>query len=95
MSDFQIRREESESRGRYVTVIDGVEAELTFSKAGTGMIIADHTGVPREIGGRGVGLALAEAMIADARAAGIKVMPLCPFVNAQFKRHPDWSDLLP
>ena len=95
MSELQIRRAESESRGRYVTTVDGVEAELTFSKAGAGMIIADHTGVPSEIGGRGIGLALAEAMVADARKDGIKIMPLCPFVNAQFHKHPDWSDLLP
>ena len=30
----------------------------------------------------------------DARAAGKKIIPLCPFAAAQFRRHPEWSDLL-
>ena len=94
MSEITITHEEAESRGRYVTKLDGHEAELTYSRAGDHQIIADHTGVPPEIGGRGVGTALARAMIADARAKGLKIVPLCPFVNALFRRNPDWRDLL-
>jgi predicted GNAT family acetyltransferase len=30
--------------------------------------------------------------VAHARAEGFCIMPLCPFVNAQRKRHPDWAD---
>jgi hypothetical protein len=29
-----------------------------------------------------------DQLLADARAEGFKIMPLCPFVNAQRKRHP-------
>ncbi len=94
MSDIEIVKEDGETRGRYVAVIDGHEAELTYSKMGSGNIIADHTGVPRELGGRGVGTALVETMIADARESGFRVMPLCPFVKAQFQRHPEWADVM-
>jgi predicted GNAT family acetyltransferase len=32
--------------------------------------------------------------IADARASGLKVRPECSYAVIQFKRHPEWSDLL-
>ncbi|MEL6583549.1 MAG: GNAT family N-acetyltransferase [Pseudomonadota bacterium] len=88
----EITREETGSKGRYVLVIDGHEAELTFSIASPGLRIADHTGVPDELRGSGAGLKLVERLVADARAEGWKIMPLCPFVNAQRKRHPEWAD---
>lgn len=91
--DITVTREDGESRGRYVAVVDGIEAELTYSKAGTAGLIADHTGVPEPLSGRGIGTALVKALIADARAGGYRIIPLCPFVAAQFRRHPDWADL--
>ena len=67
-------------------------AWLTYSIASPTLVIADHTGVPDEIRGTGAGLALVERIVADARAEGFKIMPLCPFVNAQRRRHPHWAD---
>jgi predicted GNAT family acetyltransferase len=32
--------------------------------------------------------------VADARAAGKHILPLCPFAAAQFRRHSEWRDLL-
>ncbi|TRW98154.1 N-acetyltransferase [Paracoccus sp. M683] len=93
MNEIKITREDGETRGRYVVTIDGIEAELTYSKAGTAGLIADHTGVPEALAGRGVGRALVNALIADARTEGVRIIPLCPFVNAQFQRHPEWADL--
>jgi predicted GNAT family acetyltransferase len=57
-------------------------------------VIADHTGVPEALKGRGVGQALVEALVADARAQGFTIVPLCPFVRAQYARHPEWSDVM-
>ena len=92
MSDFEIAREVTGSKGRYVIRLDGQEAELTYSIASPRLVIADHTGVPDKFRGEGAGLALVERLVADARAEGFKIMPLCPFVNAQRKQHPDWAD---
>jgi predicted GNAT family acetyltransferase len=58
-----------------------------------GVKVADHTLVPPEIGNRGVAAALVEAMVADAQAEGFRILPLCSYVVAAFKRHPEWGDL--
>lgn len=92
MSDFEILREVEGSKGRYVIRSGGAEAELTYSVTSPTLVIADHTGVPDEMRGTGAGKAMVERLVADARAEGFRIMPLCPFVNAQRRRHPDWAD---
>lgn len=90
-----IELEETETKGRFVYRADGYpEAELTFSKAGTGLIIVDHTGVPDELRGKDVGLKLVQRVVDYARSNQLKVLPLCPFTASQFRRHPEWADLL-
>lgn len=91
MSD--IHREVDGTKGRYVLSVDGHEAELTYSVASPTLVIADHTAVPEAIRGTGAGLKLVERLVADARAEGFRIMPLCPFVNRERSRHPDWADV--
>ncbi|MBT8414689.1 MAG: N-acetyltransferase [Boseongicola sp.] len=87
-----IRKEVDGSKGRYVLTQDGAEAELTFSIASPSLVIADHTAVPDAFRGTGAGLKLVERLVADAKSDGFKIIPLCPFVNAQRAKHPDWAD---
>lgn len=96
MADITIERELKETKGRYVARIPGVEgeAELTFSRAGPHLIIADHTGAPDSMRGMGAAKALVDRLIADARAEGFKIVPLCPYVKAQYQRHPEWADVM-
>lgn len=93
MSDYEVAAEMSANRGRYVVRQNGKEAELTFSITSPTLRIADHTGVPDEMRGSGIGRALVERLVSDAREHGFKIVPLCPFVNAQRRRHPEWSDV--
>ena len=88
----EIRKEINGAKGRYVLTKDGSEAELTFSIASSALVIADHTAVPDALRGTGAGLMLVERLVADARADGFKIVPLCPFVNRQRAKHPEWSD---
>ncbi|MBL8580680.1 MAG: N-acetyltransferase [Rhizobiaceae bacterium] len=91
----KIRLEDLGSKGRYfIRTPGGDEAEMTFTKIGERQLIIDHTDVPDVFRGQGVGLRLVTRAVEDARAAGKTIIPLCPFANAQFKRHPDWADLL-
>lgn len=90
----EISLEDAGGKGRYVYRANGEEAEMTFTRAGEGLVIIDHTGVPDAFRGQGIGAALVARAVEDFRAAGKKVMPLCPFAAAQFRRHPEWSDVL-
>lgn len=90
---LQITREDHPTRGRYVAALPRGEAELTYTRRGPGVVSADHTGVPTEAEGQGVGSALVARLFADAAAEGFKVVPRCPFVAAAVRRHPEWADL--
>jgi uncharacterized protein len=95
MPDIAIALEDGPTGGRYVVRLPGKpEAEMTFSKAGSHIIIVDHTLVPKEMGGMGVGKALVQHMVEDVRARGLKVVPLCPFTRAMLEKHPEWQDVL-
>jgi uncharacterized protein len=95
-NDLDIRFEETAKGGRYFIVMpNGEQSRLTFVKAGAGHIIADHTFVPPSYRNNGVAEAMVERLIADARAAGLKITPTCWFVADEFARHRlDWDDVL-
>ncbi|MEM7631639.1 MAG: GNAT family N-acetyltransferase [Pseudomonadota bacterium] len=92
MSEFEIVREVDGSKGRYVIYHEDSEAELTYSILSPQTVIADHTGVPEALKGTGMGKALVRRIVEDARSEGFKIVPLCPFVNAERRKHPEWAD---
>ncbi|MGC1269545.1 MAG: GNAT family N-acetyltransferase [Croceibacterium sp.] len=102
----QIRREDHGSHGGYYADVPGTDkvAELTWTSSGTSagtsagtrqdvIRTADHTFVPPEARGMGLAQVLVEALVADARQQGFTIEPLCSYVAAQFRRHPEWADL--
>jgi predicted GNAT family acetyltransferase len=95
MSEPVISREDAPTRGRYVARAEGIdaEAELTYSRAGPKLIIADHTSVPDAFRGKGIGRLLATRMVEDARSEGVKIFALCTFVKAERAKHPEWADV--
>ena len=92
---IEISHTGTDARGEYRATVPGSDAvgRLTWIARGKARI-ADHTLVPPEIGGRGIAAALVDALVADARSEGFTIVPACSYVAAQFKRHPEWSDLL-
>jgi predicted GNAT family acetyltransferase len=93
-ADLGITRHDSGSHGDYRATVPGNSAigRLTYQRRGN-VLVADHTLVPPEIGGKGVAAKLVEALIADAREAGDKIVPQCSYVEAAFRRHPEWAEL--
>ncbi|QRM56563.1 GNAT family N-acetyltransferase [Sinorhizobium sp. BG8] len=91
---MEIRSEETGSHGRYSALVEGHEAEMTYSRTSPQLIIIDHTGVSDALRGKGVGQALAAHAVEAARAGGWKIIPLCPFFKSQALRHPEWSDVV-
>ncbi|WP_322894848.1 MULTISPECIES: DUF5996 family protein [unclassified Yoonia] len=94
-TDGTVEREDGQSKGRYRLVIDGVEAEMTYSRVGKSKIIIDHTEVPDALRGRKAGERLVRQAVEDARRDKVVIIPLCPFAKAMIGRHPEWQDVLP
>ena len=99
MDGTTITRHDSGAHGEYRAAVSGSDAigRLTYqrrkSEDGRDTLIADHTLVPSEIGGQGVAAKLVEALIADARVSGDKIDPQCSYIEAAFRRHPEWAEL--
>jgi predicted GNAT family acetyltransferase len=94
MEGVTITRRDHGASGEYVAHVEGSShlGRLTWYEQ-DGVKVADHTIVPPAIGGRGVAAELVKALVADAKAEGFKIRPLCSYVVAVFKRHPEWADL--
>lgn len=96
MADVEVMKESRDARhGRYVARLAGAdgEAEITFTVRGPDLISADHTGAPDAMRGTGAAAALVAHMVEDARRNGFRILPLCPYVRAQYEKHPDWADV--
>jgi predicted GNAT family acetyltransferase len=60
----------------------------------TDKITVYHTEVAKEEEGKGLAKKLLDHMVAYARTHKLKVVPLCPYVYAQFKKHrAEYADL--
>lgn len=67
-------------KSRFVAEIEGAEAVLEYRVPEPGVRDYHHTYVPPALRGRGLATELVEFALADARAAGVRVIPSCPFV---------------
>ncbi|MEO6092244.1 MAG: GNAT family N-acetyltransferase [Novosphingobium sp.] len=98
MESVTITRHQNGDAGEYHAHVAGsaLIGRLTWTErpnpAGTARA-AEHTLVPPPIGNRGIAARLVEEMVADARREGFKILPLCSYVVAAFRRHPDWADV--
>ena len=93
---MEIKQKDSGKRGKFYIELNGKEeAEMVYTYRGPKKISIDHTEVSEKLKGQGVGYELLEAMVAFMRKNNLKAIPLCPFVNAVFKRRRDeYKDIL-
>ena len=73
---------------RFTITEDGHEAELTY-RVESDRITLLHTGVPDELGGRGIGGKLVEQAVAKAREEGLTIVPSCSFAKGWLEKHPE------
>jgi predicted GNAT family acetyltransferase len=60
-----------------------------------GLVAFIHTEIDPRFEGKGLGSQLIAAVLDEARAPGVWVLPFCPFVNGYISRHPEYADLVP
>lgn len=85
-------RHNSEAQ-RFEVLIDGLLAVCEYRRQGH-LLVLPHTGVPSALQGRGIAAQLVQAVLDWARAEGLKVRPVCSYVAAYLRRHPESADLL-
>jgi predicted GNAT family acetyltransferase len=88
MNDIQLKLNDSK-RGAFVIEDAGEKmAEMAIGISGDNLTVY-HTEVSDQLKGQGVAAKLLSAMVDYARQHHLKVIALCPYVSAQFQRHPD------
>lgn len=78
---------------RFVADVAGGEAVLIYEPRADGALDLEHTIVPEEARGGGVGDALVRAAVAYARQEQVQLVPTCPYVEAWLARHPKERDV--
>ena len=68
--------------------------QYEYIKSINGEIYLTHTEVPRELEGKGIGSQLVEKTLQDIERQGLRLVPLCPFVAAYIKKHPEWRRIV-
>jgi len=92
MTDLKITHDKRNGAGRYWAAVSGGEAELTY-RLKDGVMAIDHTYTPPEARGQNIARRLTERAVADAQSEGLRVDPICPYVDKLFQRIPEWASL--
>jgi uncharacterized protein len=79
---------------RYELVEDGTLLGVLNYRDRPDARVLVHTEVDPRHEGKGAGTRLIEAALADIRARGVELVPLCPFVRAYLRNHPEQADLV-
>jgi uncharacterized protein len=81
------------AENEYEVHAEGEVAILTYQRQGK-RITFYHTEVPPALEGRGIAGMMARAALEAARADGLEVVPLCPYVAAYIRRHQEYLPLV-
>ena len=84
---------ENKERKRFELQLEGAVAFVEYIRAKDAVYLT-HTEVPKSLEGKGVGSELVRQVLQGMKEEASLIAPLCPFVAAYIKRHPEWKELL-
>ena len=90
---MKISIEHDPHQGRFRAVVHGHPCVCDY-RLRDGVMALTHTEVAPELEGMGIAGELVRAALGHAREQGLKVRPLCSYVQAYMRRHPETQDLL-
>ena len=76
---------------RFELKVDGKLSVVEYQQVDDETLALTHTEVDPSLEGHGVGSKLVEGVLQVVEQNNLKIVPLCPFVTAYLKRHPDWN----
>jgi predicted GNAT family acetyltransferase len=77
----------------FVTTAAATTAVCAYRRQGDTLVL-HHTEVPPALQGQGIAAVLVKAALDWARAERLQVRPVCSYVAAYMRRHPETLDLL-
>jgi len=88
MSEVSLKLD-NRRRGAFIVEEDGKQVgEMVIGISETALTVY-HTEVDPAMEGKGLAKKLLDEMVKYARENQLQVIPLCQYVHAQFRRHPD------
>lgn len=78
---------------RFEAVVEGRLCRADYRMDRDVMLVV-HTEVPPALEGRGIAGELVRAVFTHAQREGLRVAPVCSYVRAWARRHPDTASLL-
>lgn len=82
------------AESRYESRVGDEVAVLEYERDADKHIALIHTEVPSALEGRGIASKIVRFALDDARARGLEVIPICPYVVSYLRRHPDDLDVV-
>ena len=76
---------------RYELVRGGEVLGFLLYRIEPDAVVLVHTDVDPANEGQGLGSVLAKGALDDLRERGVRAVPLCPFVRAYIRRHPEYA----
>jgi predicted GNAT family acetyltransferase len=83
----------NEAEQRFEAHVQGQTAFLAYRRFPDRLVLV-HTEVPPALEGKGIAGKLVARALDLARAAHLRVIPLCPYVTSFVRKHPEYHDLL-
>ena len=93
---MDVKHTDDGTKGIFFIEIEGKKmAEITYLHQSPHAICIEHTQVDDALKGQGVGYKLIEASVAYVRSNNLKVIPICSYAQAVFKkRQKEFADIL-
>ncbi|MBB3049627.1 hypothetical protein FHS23_000622 [Prauserella isguenensis] len=85
---------QASERDRYEISVGEQSAGFTAYVDRGGQRIFYHTEIGENFGGMGLGSTLIGRALADTRDAGLRIVPVCPFVKKYLERHHEVDDVV-
>ena len=86
---FSVRDNREELR--YELVREGEVLGFLLYRIEPESVVLVHTDVDPAYEGQGLGSVLVKGALDDLRERGVRAVPLCPFVRAYIRRHPEYT----
>ncbi|HEX6493118.1 MAG TPA: GNAT family N-acetyltransferase [Candidatus Dormibacteraeota bacterium] len=89
----ELRVTDNPSLQRFEARVGECLAAVAVYRLEPGRVVFTHTETFAGYEGRGIASRLAGAALDEARARGLRVTPVCPFIAGYIRKHPEYADL--